>query len=138
MRAEHDTVELGEWPQWQARLGLAVGAFDDRQLEQLYNQVIATYPLNVAFQDILMPLWNELLRHQGRFGQASEWLFFDAFLRVQALQRLQAGVRVGGAPGVAGGHSRRMPQIGIAGGWAVDERDDLAVKVLGMGQPLMS
>jgi len=65
VRVEHDTVEQGEWPQWQARLVLAVGAFDDRQLEQLYNQVIATYPLNVAFQDILMPLWNDLLRSSG-------------------------------------------------------------------------
>ena len=25
VRVEHDTVELGEWPQWQARLVLAVG-----------------------------------------------------------------------------------------------------------------
>lgn len=135
VRVEHDTVELGEWPQWQARLVLAVGAFDDRQLEQLYNQVIATYPLNVSFQDILMPLWNDLLRHQGRFGQASEWLFFDNFLRVRVLQRLQLAC-ASAAPRVLlaaiPGECRKLELL-VAG--LLIGRDDLAVKVLGMGQP---
>ena len=94
IRAERDSVEESELPQWRARLLLAVKAFDDRQLESLYGQILATYPLNVAFQEILMPLWNELLRHQGRFGQASEWLFFDAFLRIHAFQRLQAALHL--------------------------------------------
>lgn len=65
VRAERDVVEEGEWSQWQARLMQVVSDFDDRQLDRLYGQVLATYPLDVVFQDILMPLWNELLRHQG-------------------------------------------------------------------------
>lgn len=135
VRIERDTVEEGEWPQWQARLVLAVSAFDDRQLEHLYNQVIATYPLNVAFQDILMPLWNDLLRHQGGFGQASEWLFFDNFLRVRALQRLQLAC-ASAAPRVLlaaiPGECRKLELL-VAG--LLIGRDDLAVRVLGMGQP---
>ena len=128
-------AEEGEWSQWQARLMLAVSAFDDRQLEQLYNQVITTYPLNVAFQDILMPLWNDLLRHQGRFGQASEWLFFDNFLRVRALLRLHLAC-ASAAPRVLlaaiPGECRKLELL-VAG--LLIGRDDLAVKVLGMGQP---
>ena len=135
VRIEHDTVEEGEWPQWQARLLLAINAFDDRQLEHLYNQVIATYPLNVAFQDILMPLWSDLLRHQGGFGQASEWLFFDNFLRVRALQRLQLAC-ASAAPRVLlaaiPGECRKLELL-VAG--LLIGRDDLAVRVLGMGQP---
>src|SRR5450830_1119435 len=89
VRAERDAVEESEWPQWRARLVQAVSAFDDRQLESLYGQILATYPLGVAFQDILMPLWNDLLRNQGRFGQASEWLFYGSFMCIQTFLRLQ-------------------------------------------------
>ena len=42
VRAERDVVEEGEWPQWQARLVQAISDFDDRQLERLYGQVLAT------------------------------------------------------------------------------------------------
>lgn len=135
IRAERDTVEEGEWPQWRARLLQAVNAFDDRQLESLYGQIFATYPLNVAFQDILMPLWNELLRHQGRFGQASEWLFFDAFLRIHTFQRLHTATQ-SSAPRVLlaamPGECRKLELLVAA---LLISRDDLAVKVLGMGQP---
>jgi MerR family transcriptional regulator, light-induced transcriptional regulator len=131
----HDTPEGAEWAQWQARLRLAVSAFDDRQLEHVYGQIFATYPQSIVFQDILMPLWNELLRHQGRFGQASEWLFFDAFLRVQALARLHVAC-ASSAPRVLlaamPGECRKLELL-VAG--LLMTRDDLAVKVLGMGQP---
>jgi len=78
-----------EWGQWQQQLRVAIGKFDDQQLDRLYGQIFAVYPVAMVFQDILMPLWHQLLRHQGRFGEASEWLFFDAFLRARTLQRLQ-------------------------------------------------
>lgn len=136
IRAERDMGVEGEVPQWRARLLQAVNAFDDRQLESLYGQIFATYPLNVAFQDILMPLWNELLRHQGRFGQASEWLFFDTFLRTHAFQRLQAAT-LSAAPRVLlaamPGECRKLELLVAA---LLISRDDLAVQVLGMGQPL--
>ncbi|TFY89178.1 MerR family transcriptional regulator [Pseudomonas nabeulensis] len=135
VRAERDVLGDTEWSQWQARLRQAISAFDDRRLESLYGQIFATYPLSVAFQDILMPLWQELLRHQGRFGQASEWLFFDAFLRVHAWQRLQLASdsslpRVLLAP--MPGECRKLELLVAA---LLMSRDDLAVKVLPMGQP---
>lgn len=135
VRAERDTLEQAQWPQWQARLMQGVSAFDDRMLEQLYGQIVATYPLNVAFEGILMPLWSDLLRHQGHFGQASEWLFYDAFLRVQVLQRLKAAcasplprVLMAAIPG----ECRKLELLVAA---LLISRDDLAVKVLGVGQP---
>src|SRR5471032_2574609 len=132
VRAERDSIED---TQWQTRLRQAISAFDDRALEHLYIQLSATYPLNVAFQDILMPLWSDLLRHQGGFGQASEWLFFDNFLRVRALQRLQLAC-ASAAPRVLlaaiPGECRKLELL-VAG--LLIGRDDLAVRVLGMGQP---
>lgn len=135
VHAPWGSVEEGEWSQWRARLLQAVSAFDDRQLESLYGQICATYPLSVAFQDILMPLWNELLRHQGRFGQASEWLFYDAFLRVHAFVRLHLA-SVSPAPRVLlaamPGECRKLELLVAA---LLLSREDLTVKALGMGQP---
>lgn len=84
-----------DWGEWQEPLREAVRHFDEVRLEQLYGQAFSTYPLAVVFQDILMPLWQELQQPSG-FGQASQWLFLDAFLRARVLQRLQfsrAGAR---------------------------------------------
>ncbi|AYF50846.1 MerR family transcriptional regulator [Pseudomonas fluorescens] len=103
-----------EWSQWQVQLRLAISAFDDRQLDRLYGQIFAAYPVAVVFQSIIMPLWQQLLRHQGHFGQASEWLFFDAFLRARVAQRLHLA------------SASATPLIGS---------DDLAVKVFAVGQP---
>ncbi|MHC8355773.1 MerR family transcriptional regulator [Pseudomonas sp. LB3P81] len=77
-----------DYGQWQEQVKAAVSAFDEVQLEQVYGQIFSSYPLTVVFQDILIPLWQQLLqRHEG-FGQTSEWLFLDGFLRSRVLQRL--------------------------------------------------
>ena len=83
------TLASGEWGEWQAQISRAVSDFDQARLEQLYGQVFSTYPLAVAFEDVLMPLWQQLKLRQNQFGGSSEWLFFDSFLRGRALQRLQ-------------------------------------------------
>jgi DNA-binding transcriptional MerR regulator len=124
-----------EWAQWQVQLRAAIGAFDDRQLDRLYGQVFAAYPATVVFQDILMPLWHQLLRHQGHFGQASEWLFFDAFLRAKALQRLQVAC-ASQAPRVLlaaiAGECRELEMLVAA---LLMGTDELPVQVLSVGQP---
>ena len=136
IRAERDTAIDSEWPQWRARLVQAVSGFDDRQMHSLCAQILATYPLSVAFQDILMPLWIDLLRHQGRFGQASEWIFYDTFLRMQAFEYLRrAGTST--APRVLltamPGECRKLELMVAA---LLLSCEDRPVKVLGMGQPL--
>ena len=124
-----------EWSQWQDHLRLAIHAFDDRELERVYGQIFAAYPIAVVFQNVLMPLWQQLLRHQGRFGQASEWLFFDAFLRARITQRLQV-VRASAGPRVLlsaiAGECRELELL-VAG--LLIGTDDQAVKVLSAGQP---
>lgn len=77
-----------DYAQWQEQVQAAVVAFDEPRLEQVYGQIFASYPLTVVFQNILLPLWKLLLQRQEAFGQASEWLFLDGFLRSRVLQRL--------------------------------------------------
>ncbi|WP_150805897.1 MerR family transcriptional regulator [Pseudomonas fluorescens] len=78
----------GEHVQWQMRLKTAVSAFDELQLERLYGRIFSSYAQTVVFQDILMPLWKQLVQQQDSFGQTSEWLFLDSFLRARVVQRL--------------------------------------------------
>lgn len=124
-----------ECSQWHGQLRTAISAFDDRQLDRLYGQIFSVYPIAVAFQDILMPLWQQLLRHQGRFGQTSEWLFFDNFLRSRTAQRLHTMVALP-VPRVLlaaiAGECRELELL-VAG--VLISTDQLAVKILGVGQP---
>lgn len=133
--ASRSDTEL-EWRQWQAQLRQAISAFDDRELDRLYGQIFSVYSTTVVFQDILVPLWQQLLRHQGRFGQASEWLFFDNFLRSRVARCLQMAC-ASPAPRVLlsaiGGECRELELL-VAG--LLMSSDKLAVKVLGVGQPL--
>ena len=125
----------GEWAEWQARLRRAVTSFDEVRVERVYGQVFSAYPLPTAFQDILLPVWQALLLHQDGFGQTSEWLFLDTFLRGRVLQRLhlargQSDERVLLAPLPGRCHELELlvTALLLAG-------DELAVSLLGPGQP---
>ena len=77
-----------DYGQWQQQVKAAVSAFDEVQLEHVYGQIFSSYPLTVVFQHILIPIWKLLLQRHEAFGQTSEWLFLDGFLRARVLQRL--------------------------------------------------
>jgi DNA-binding transcriptional MerR regulator len=77
-----------DYNRWQQQVTDAVGNFDDLALDRVYGQIFSNYEVQVVFQDILMPLWRELLQRQHEFGQTSEWLFFDGFLRSRVMQRI--------------------------------------------------
>jgi DNA-binding transcriptional MerR regulator len=129
-------VASSEWGEWQEQLRVALHDFDQLRLEQLYGQIFSSYPLAVAFQDVLMPLWQQLKLRQHEFGRSSEWLFFDSFLRARALQRLQMArgtseVRVvlAAIPGQC--HELELLVCGLLLGDA-----SLNLTVLAQGQPL--
>jgi DNA-binding transcriptional MerR regulator len=132
----YEEVSASEWSEWQAQLRRVISAFDESGLDRLYGQVFSSYPLPVVFQDILMPLWQEYLLRQDEYGQTSEWLFLDAFLRARTLQRLQVmraqideRVLLAALPG----HCRELELL-VAG--LLLGGGDVAVTVLGLGQPL--
>jgi DNA-binding transcriptional MerR regulator len=132
----YEEVSASEWAEWQAQLRRAIAAFDEGRLDRLYGQVFSSYPLPVVFQDILMPLWQELLLRQDEFGQTSEWLFLDTFLRARTLQRLQmmrAKVEERVLLAALPGHCRELELL-VAG--LLLSSSEVAVSVLGLGQPL--
>lgn len=133
--AQQEAV-TGEWGEWQAQVQRAVSNFDANRLDQVYGQIFSTYPLPVVFQDVLMPLWQQLLLRQDEFGQTSEWLFLDSFLRARVLQRLQLGrsqterlVLLAAVPGQC-----RELELMIAG--LLLSSEQVTVNVLSIGQPL--
>ncbi|MFJ2714773.1 MerR family transcriptional regulator [Pseudomonas sp. NPDC087346] len=83
-----DDLVQADYRQWQHQVQSAVSAFDDVELDRVYGQIFSSYSLPVVFQDILLPLWRQLLQRQDAFGQTSEWLFFDGFLRAKVLHRI--------------------------------------------------
>jgi len=129
-------VQSSDWADWHDQIRKAIGAFDERRLEQLYGQIFSSYPVPVVFQDIFMPVWRELLLHRERFGQASEWLFLDSFLRARTLQRLQLAsafaqhkVILAAIPGQC-----RELELWVTG--LLIGSSEVDVQVLALGQPL--
>ena len=140
-RAELDraesTPQADEYAQWQSRISEALNAFDERELERLYGQIFSSYPPQIVFNDVFMPLWQHLLRQQDEFGRTSEWLLLDSFLRGRVLQRLnmqgatelaQCVVLVG-LPELC--HELQLLVTGL-----LLARSDRAIRVLAVGQPL--
>lgn len=85
----YDEVSSDDWSQWQDQVRSALQNFDEPRLERLYGQIFSCYPSPVVFQDIFMPVWQELLLRQDEVGQRGEWLMLDGFLRGRCRQRLQ-------------------------------------------------
>ncbi|MDF0732796.1 MerR family transcriptional regulator [Pseudomonas entomophila] len=121
---------------WQAQVREAVHGFDRAELERLFEQVLASHALEQVFDEVFLPVWQALGTDQAGFGQRSEWLFLDQFLRGQALLRLQRirepkSWRVLVAPLAAEGAELELLVAGLLLGG-----DDLAVTVLAPTQPL--
>ncbi|QNH02692.1 MerR family transcriptional regulator [Pseudomonas sediminis] len=87
----YNDVVSDDWSQWQDQLRSALQSFDESRLERVYGQIFSCYPLQVVFQSIFMPVWQELLLRQDEVGQRGEWLMLDGFLRGRCWQRLQLG-----------------------------------------------
>ncbi|WP_150298801.1 MerR family transcriptional regulator [Pseudomonas profundi] len=127
--------DASEWRGWQARIGEALAAFDQARLEQVYGQLFSTYPVSLIFEEVLLPVWREH-RHQRGFGQLSQWLFYDAFLRARVLQRLQLGRRASNRCVLLAALPEHCPELELLVTGLLLGADDGAVQVLPTGQPL--
>lgn len=121
---------------WQQLLRQATSSFDEARLERVYGQVFASYSLGVVFQDILMPLWQELrISHDG-FGCLSEWLFLDTFLRARAWQRLQLTREDQETRILLVGLAEQCRELELLVCALLLSSSEVAVSVLAPGQPL--
>lgn len=125
-----------EYAQLQTRIQSALSAFNESELERLYAQIFSSYPPEVVFQDIFLPLWQRLLKAHDEFGRTSEWLLLDGFLRGRVQHRLH--MQQADAPQcvllVALAESCRELELLVAG--LLLSRNDRVVRVLAVGQPL--
>ena len=113
----------------------AVAGFDEPRLEQLYGQLFATCKLSMLFEQLLLPVWHELL-HQSGFGQRSQWLFYDAFLRARVLQRLQLARRPADPVVLLAPMPEQCRELELLVTGLLLDDDGLGVQVLSLGQPL--
>ena len=79
---------------WRQQIHEAVLRFDGTRLHRLFDKAFASHSLDQVFGEIFMPVWHDLAAGQSgygqrAFGQASEWLFFDQFMRSRVFVRLQ-------------------------------------------------
>jgi len=77
------------WLHWQHQARQAVQRFDQARLHRLFDEVFAASTLDQVFAEVFMPVWQDLVVDQRGYGQASEWLFLDHFLRCRVFARLQ-------------------------------------------------
>jgi len=121
---------------WQAHLRQAVNEFNEHRLQQICDEIFSSCDLTEVFEDVLMPVWRDFAARRDAFGQISEWLFLDSFLRVRTLERARQmrrdtrqHVLLAALPGAC-----RELELWVAGLLLSTEQTRLSV--LAPGQPL--
>jgi MerR family transcriptional regulator, light-induced transcriptional regulator len=124
-----------DYAQWQHQVAAAVANFDDVELDHVYGQIFSTYTVPVVFHDILMPLWRQMLYRQPEFGQISEWVFFDGFLRSRITQRLLLKREVQASRILVCAIAGQCRELELLVAALFLSKADVGVKVLSIGLP---
>jgi DNA-binding transcriptional MerR regulator/methylmalonyl-CoA mutase cobalamin-binding subunit len=70
------------WTEFRGRMTAAISQFDENRLEDVYNELLSRYPLELVTREVLLPLLVELgERWSGRIGGVAEEHFFAVYLR---------------------------------------------------------
>lgn len=70
------------WTVYRARMIRAVTRFDEAGLDEVYNETLALYPVNVATRRLILPLLEEIgRRREFGEGMVAEEHFFGCYLR---------------------------------------------------------
>jgi len=124
------------WLTWQRQARQAVQRFDMAGLDRLFDEVFAASTVDQVFAEVFMPVWHDLAAGQRGYGQTSEWLFLDQFLRGRVFARLQLAhvprdrtVLLAALPGQC--HELELLVTGLHLG-----SDEIGVTPLASGQPL--
>lgn len=72
---------------WQERLVEAAGRFDPASVDRVYGQIMASYPLPMAINGVLLPVWRSLQAQSGG-SPSAQWTFLDNYLRLRLSQRV--------------------------------------------------
>lgn len=123
-----------EWDEWQRLVRQAMQQFDEARLEQVYGQVFSTYPMAAVFENILLPVWHRQRLESG-FGELSQWLFLDAFLRARVWQRLQLARQPGQVPVLLAALPGQCRELELLIAGLLLGSDGGGVRVLSLEQP---
>ncbi|MGC9742137.1 MerR family transcriptional regulator [Pseudomonas sp. P1B16] len=118
---------------WRAAVVRVTQAFDAQALEGIHGQLFTLMPKATVLREVLMPVWHELASGSA-FGQRSQWLFLDTFLRARLLLRLQMNQPDAPRVLLAGTEGQAELQVLCAGLLLSGEQQ--RIEVLGCGQPL--
>lgn len=88
----------GLWPGYRRRLAAAIAAFDERAMEEIHAEALASHPTGRVDRLLFLPVLEELgARWSKRAGGVAEEHFFSAYLRNKIGARF---------------HHRRLPEAG--------------------------
>lgn len=118
--------------QWRDAVARAARAFDGRTLEAVHGQLWTVLPKVTVLREVLLPVWHELASGDG-FGERSQWLYLDNFLRARLLMRLQMNQPEVPPVLLAGLQEQAEFELLCAG--RLLSSDQQRVEVLGCGQP---
>lgn len=118
--------------QWRDAVARAARAFDGRALEAVHGQLWTVLPKLTVLREVLLPVWHELASGDG-FGERSQWLYLDSFLRARLLMRLQMNQPEVPPVLLAGLQEQAEFELLCAGRLLSSEQQ--RIEVLGCGQP---
>jgi methanogenic corrinoid protein MtbC1 len=79
---ELDKAEENHWSEYLHNMVAAIIGFDEERIEEIYNEVLSLYPIDLVTRMVLKPLLIELgLRWETEIGSVAEEHFFAFFLR---------------------------------------------------------
>ncbi|MBC7802448.1 MAG: MerR family transcriptional regulator [Candidatus Parcubacteria bacterium] len=79
----------GPWSRYLERMSRAIGNFDERMLDEVYDETLSLHPIERVTRNLLMPLLAELGRRWDRTpGGIAEEHFFAVYLRNKLGARL--------------------------------------------------
>ncbi len=89
------------WMNYQHRLIQAVEQFDEHTLNEVYNEALSLYPIDIVTSRLITPLLRELgWRWQQSLGSVAEEHFFSVFLRNKLGARFHHRSRTVSGPGL--------------------------------------
>ncbi|MFS0828679.1 MerR family transcriptional regulator [Pseudomonas phoenicis] len=121
---------------WHAQARTALADFDRQRLAEVHRQGLAALGQDVLFEQVWMPLWTSLRRADGAYGQVSERLCLDQFLRHQVLDQLRAQPVEGRLQVLVAPLNEQAHKLELLVAGLLLSDAHTAVTVLPLGQPL--
>jgi DNA-binding transcriptional MerR regulator len=127
------------WADYQCRLMQATIRFDDLALNEIYNEALSLYPIDIVTSKLIVPFLRELgWRWESAQGSIAEEHFFSVFLRNKLGARFHHRSRnSGGTKLVAACLPEEQHEVGILLFALAAADRDYRLVLLGANTPLM-